>query len=87
MAAKLKKGDTVIVLTGRDKGAERAAKLRDLAEGRLWQLPPLRGLPLVDVHLCHAPGLRRNPAEAELLARLLAAIAATPLGARIYGAA
>jgi hypothetical protein len=29
--------------------------------------------------------LRRNPAEAELLARLLAAIAATPLAERIYG--
>jgi hypothetical protein len=42
-------------------------------------------LPQVDVHLCHAPGVRRNPAEAELLARLLAAIAATPLGERIYG--
>jgi DNA-binding transcriptional LysR family regulator len=60
---------------------------RDLAEGRLWQLPPYRGLPQVDVHLCHAPGLRRNPAEAELLARLQAAIAATPLAQRIYGAA
>lgn len=58
---------------------------RDLAEGRLWQLPPLRGLPVVDVHLCHAPGLRRNPAEADLLARLQATIAATPLTARTFG--
>ena len=60
---------------------------RDLAEGRLWQLPPYRGLPQVDVHLCHAPALRRNPAEAELLARLQAALVATPLGDRTYGAA
>jgi DNA-binding transcriptional LysR family regulator len=58
---------------------------QDVAAGRLWQLPPYRGLPQVDVHLCHAPGVRRNPAEAELLARLLAAIAATPLAERIYG--
>jgi DNA-binding transcriptional LysR family regulator len=58
---------------------------QDVAAGRLWQLPPFGGLPTVDVHLCHAPGVRRNPAEAELLARLLAAIAATPLGERIYG--
>ncbi len=60
---------------------------RDLAEGRLWQLPPYRGLPQVDVYLCHAPALRRNPAEAELLARLQAALVATPLGDRTYGAA
>lgn len=59
---------------------------RDLAEGRLWQLPPYRGLPQVDVHLCHAPALRRNPAEAELLTRLQAALVATPLGDRTYGA-
>ena len=59
---------------------------RDLAEGRLWQLPPYRGLPQVDVHLCHAPALRRNPAEAELLTRLQAALADTPLAERTYGA-
>jgi DNA-binding transcriptional LysR family regulator len=59
---------------------------RDLVEGRLWQLPPYRGLPAVDVHLCHAPALRRNPAEAELLSRLKSALADTPLAARTYGA-
>jgi len=58
---------------------------RDLAEGRLWQLPPYRDLPMVDVYLCHNAGLRRNPAEAEVLARLQAAIAATPIAARTYG--
>lgn len=58
---------------------------RDVAAGRLWQLPPRAGLPTVDVHLCHAAAARRNPAEAELLARLQAAIAATPLAARSYG--
>ncbi len=59
---------------------------RDLAEGRLWQLPPRHDLPMVEVHLCHSPALRRNPAEAMLLARLQAAIAATPIAARTYGA-
>lgn len=60
---------------------------RDLAEGRLWQLPPYADLPAVDVHLCHSPGLRMNPAEALMLSRLKAALAATPLAERTYGAA
>jgi DNA-binding transcriptional LysR family regulator len=58
---------------------------RDLAEGRLWQLPPYRDLPMVDVYLCHNPAIRRNPAEADLLARFQAAIAATPIAGRTYG--
>lgn len=58
---------------------------RDMADGRLWQLPPRRGLPVVEVHLCHAPSLRRNPAEAEFLSRLKTAIASTPLSRRTYG--
>jgi DNA-binding transcriptional LysR family regulator len=58
---------------------------RDLADGRLWQLPPHRNLPVVDVHLCHAPSQRRNPAEAEFLSRLKSAIASTPLSQRTYG--
>ena len=73
-------------LTGHRIGEQGGERARDLAEGRLWQLPPYRGLPQVDVHLCHAPALRRNPAEAELLTRLQAALVATPLGDRTYGA-
>ena len=58
----------------------------DVAQGRLWQLPPYRNLPSVDVHLCHNPGLRMNPAEAALLARLQDEIARIPFAERAYGA-
>ena len=57
----------------------------DVAAGRLWQLPPYTDLPCVDVFLCHTPALRRNPAEAALLARLQQAIAHIPFVDRTYG--
>ena len=57
----------------------------DVAAGRLWQLPPYTDLPCVDVFLCHSPALRRNPAEAALLARLQQAIAHIPFVDRTYG--
>jgi DNA-binding transcriptional LysR family regulator len=56
----------------------------EVAQGRLWQLPPDEGLAAVDVHLVWNPKARANPAEAELLARLRAALAAVPLAERTY---
>ncbi|MEZ5797360.1 MAG: LysR family transcriptional regulator [Paracoccaceae bacterium] len=56
----------------------------DLERGRLWQVPPLTDLPVVEVHLVHNPALRMNPAEAQLLARLQAALAEVPLSGRSY---
>ena len=58
----------------------------DVVQGRLWQLPPYRNLPSVDVHLCPHPGLRMTPAEAALLARLQDEIARIPFAERTYGA-
>lgn len=57
----------------------------DVASGRLWRLPPYSDPPAIDVHLVWHPRARRNRAEAALLARLHAALAATPLSARTYG--
>jgi len=57
----------------------------DVARGRLWQLPPRRDLPLVDVHLAWHPKARTNPAEAMFLSMLGQAIADTPIGQRTYG--
>lgn len=56
----------------------------DVAQGRLWQLPPYEGLAAVDVHLVWNPKARTNPAEAELLARLRAALDEVPLAQRTY---
>ena len=56
----------------------------DVARGRLWQLPPFDGLPVIDVHLAWHPKARTNPAEAMLLSMLRAAIAAAPIDARTY---
>ena len=39
MAAKLKKGDHVIVLSGRDKGKAREAALQRLATSQPWRRP------------------------------------------------
>lgn len=57
----------------------------DVARGRLWQLPPFEGLPVVDVHLAWHPKARTNPAEAMFLAMLRQAIADLPLTDRTYG--
>lgn len=57
----------------------------DVARGRLWQVPPFEGLPVVDVHLAWHPRARANPAEAMLLAMLRKAIADLPLSERTYG--
>jgi DNA-binding transcriptional LysR family regulator len=59
----------------------------DVAAGRLWQLPPYGGLPVVEVQLVSHPGLRQNPAEAVLLGALQAAVARVPIEARSYGEA
>lgn len=58
----------------------------DVQRGRLWQVPPRTGLPVIDVHLAWNPRARQNPAEARLLAMLRGAIAETPVAARTYGA-
>lgn len=40
---------------------------RDLAEGRLWRLPPGEGVCSVDLHLLWHRDVQRSPAEATFL--------------------
>lgn len=57
---------------------------RDVADGRLWQVPPYDPLPAIDVYLVWNRKTAKNRAEEMLLAALREAIAATPLEARTY---
>jgi DNA-binding transcriptional LysR family regulator len=59
---------------------------RDVEDGLLWRLPPYENPPPIDVHLVWNPRSRMNRAESALLETLRAAIAATPIEARTYGA-
>ncbi len=59
---------------------------RDIATGRIWQLPPYDHTPLVDIFLISHPRANLNAAEAAFLAKLTNLISATPLEARTYGA-
>ncbi|MCB2109674.1 MAG: LysR family transcriptional regulator [Defluviimonas sp.] len=56
----------------------------DVAEGRLWRLPPYSDPPAIEVFLVWNPKQRLNSAEAELLARLRSEIAQTPADERAY---
>lgn len=57
----------------------------DLAQGRLWRLPPYRDPPAIDIFLVTNPASRPNRAEAAFLGLFQSRIAATPLAARTYG--
>ena len=57
---------------------------RDVRDGLLWQVPPYSGLPAIDVHVVWNEHAVKNRAEELLLARILAAIEATPIEARTY---
>ncbi|WP_339948212.1 LysR family transcriptional regulator [uncultured Albimonas sp.] len=57
---------------------------RDVRDGLLWQVPPYTGLPAIDVHVVWNEHAVKNRAEERLLARLLAAIEATPIEDRTY---
>lgn len=58
---------------------------RDVADGRLWQLPPATNLPAIDIHLVTNPARSRNRAEAMLSQMLAQEIADVPLAERSYG--
>jgi len=56
----------------------------DVAQGRLWRLPPHDDPPAIDVHLVWNPRARMNRAERLLREALVARIEATPITARTY---
>lgn len=57
---------------------------RDVEAGHLWQVPPYRALPAVDIHLVTNPRRSLNRAEKALLEMLNAELDAVPLSARTY---
>lgn len=58
---------------------------KDVQSGLLWQVPPYRSLPAVDVHLLTNAKRRLNRAEKALLKMLNAELDAVPLAERTYG--
>ena len=56
----------------------------DIEARQLWQLPPYENPPAADVYLVTKRSARGSRAETLLVDRLLAAIAAVPLGERTY---
>ncbi len=57
---------------------------RDVAAGRLWQLPPETGLPAIDIQIVSNPARTLNRAEAVLTDMLIREIAEVPLSERSY---
>ena len=57
----------------------------DVAQGRLWRLPPHDDPPAIDVHLVLNPGQRPNRAETAFRTILQALLDASPPEARVYG--
>ncbi len=57
---------------------------RDVRDGLLWQLPPYKNPPIVDIFLVTSPRKRFNRAELVFIDALKAAIKATPLAERTY---
>ncbi|MFD0858512.1 LysR family transcriptional regulator [Roseovarius aquimarinus] len=57
---------------------------RDVAAGRLWQLPPETNLPTIDIHLVSNPARTLNRAESVLMGMLTDEIARVPLSERSY---
>lgn len=57
---------------------------RDVAEGRLWQVPPTEGLPAVDIYLLSNPRRTRSRAESAFLDMCREVLADTPFEDRTY---
>ncbi|WP_262690611.1 LysR family transcriptional regulator [Kordiimonas aestuarii] len=58
---------------------------RDIKNGRLWQLPPYKDPPIIDLFVISHPRANLNAAEAAFLVTLTDLIAETPLDERTYG--
>ncbi|SMY09178.1 LysR family transcriptional regulator [Flavimaricola marinus] len=58
---------------------------KDVQSGLLWQVPPFKSLPAVDIHLLTNPKRSLNPAERRLIEMLDAELATSPLSERTYG--
>ena len=59
---------------------------KDVQSGQLWQVPPYKSLPAVDIHILTNPRRSMNRAERALLEMLNAELDAVPLSERTYGA-
>jgi len=59
---------------------------KDVQSGLLWQVPPYKSLPAVDIHLLTNARRSLNRAEQALLDMLNAELDRLPLGERTYGA-
>jgi len=57
---------------------------RDVDDGNLWQLPPYKNLPEIDIYLIFNPRSKKNRAENGLISLLLKGINETPLEKRTY---
>ena len=57
---------------------------RDVNAGLLWQLPPYKSLPAVDIHLLTNARRSKNRAEKALLDMLNAELDTVPLSDRTY---
>lgn len=57
---------------------------KDVQSGLLWQVPPYKGLPAVDIHLLTNPRHSMNRAEMALLEMIDAELAGIPLADRTY---
>jgi DNA-binding transcriptional LysR family regulator len=59
---------------------------KDVQSGLLWQVPPYRSLPAVDIHMLTNARRSMNRAEKALLEMLNAELDAVPMAERTYGA-
>lgn len=59
---------------------------KDVQSGLLWQVPPYKSLPAVDIHMLTNARRRMNRAEKALLEMLNTELDAVPLGERTYSA-
>lgn len=57
---------------------------KDVQSGLLWQVPPYKSLPTVDIHMLTNPRRSMNYAEKALLEMLTAELDAVPLSERTY---
>mgnify|MGYP000713554829 FL=1 len=57
---------------------------RDVQDGQLWQVPPYKDLPAIDVYLVWSENATKNRAEQILIDRLIAEIDKTPIEQRSY---
>jgi DNA-binding transcriptional LysR family regulator len=57
---------------------------KDVKSGLLWQVPPYKALPTVDIHMLTNPRRSMNHAERALLEMLTAELDAVPLSERTY---